>query len=77
MPDDQQYSIILSKNICQSFIYLNLLTNLNLKQVSAIIIEINHHSNKQNYYIDRLKITFRKKKREREKKLLNLIQNFP
>lgn len=76
MPDDQQYSIILSKNICQSFIYLNLLTNLNLKQVSAIIIEINHHSNKQNYYIDRLKITFRKK-RERERKLLNLIQNFP
>lgn len=49
--------------------------NLNLKRV--IIIEINHHSNKQNYYIDRLKITFRKKKREREKKLLNLIQNFP
>lgn len=48
--------------------------NLNLKRV--IIIEINHHSNKQNYYIDRLKITFRKK-RERERKLLNLIQNFP
>lgn len=51
------------------------LTNLNLKRI--IIIEINHHSNKQNYYIDRLKITFRKKKEREREKVVKFNPKFP